>query len=120
MTLEESVGMETFDPRLLSDTALPLDSLDMDQAREALAWCDEQLAMWKSATEVLKECWGKAQAVGDAMSRVSAGYPDPCWTLAMMLHSTAHQHACAHDIAAKRVKELEHMRASLAESIGMQ
>ena len=117
MTLEESIGMETFDPRLLSDTSLPLDSLDMAQAKEALAWCESQLEMWRRATEVLKECWGKAQAVGDAMSRVSAGYPDPCWTLAMMLHSTVHQHACAYDMAVKRVKELERMADVLRESI---
>jgi len=117
MTLEESLGLEEFDPRLLSDTSLPLDSLDMAQAKEALAWCNEQLAMWKSAMIVIKESWGKTEAVGSAMSRVSAGYPDPCWTLATLLHSMVHQHACAYMMAEKRVKELERMADVLRESI---
>lgn len=117
MTLEESLGIEAFDPRLLSDTALPLNSLDMAQAKEALAWCESQIALWRSAAETIKESWGKTEAVGSAMSRVSDSYPDPCWTLSVMLHSMVHQHACAYVMAEKRIKELERMAGTLRESI---
>lgn len=120
MTLEESIGMEAFDPRLLSDTALPLDSLDMEQAEQALAWCDGQLALWRSTDETVTESWGKLEKMSSALSNGTDGYPDPCWVIAAMMRSAVHQHACMHVMADRRIKELERMRAVLAESLGVQ
>lgn len=114
MTIEESLGIEEFDPSAVTADAAPVSALDEEQLRIVAAFCEREVEKWKRVRALITESWKAQEHLRDLLKK-ELGEDIASYAVQGLVGGSAAQFAAAYDLASRRMADLEDLRKRASE-----